>query len=61
MFTIPTGVAAGISYDTLPTILSRSGIAPQVTAAYGAPPPPNDGRPRVGPRKNAPGEPATNG
>ncbi|WP_280365851.1 hypothetical protein [Nocardia abscessus] len=34
MFTIPTGVAAGISYDTLPTILSRSGIAPQVTAAY---------------------------
>ncbi|MGY5307226.1 carboxylesterase/lipase family protein [Nocardia gipuzkoensis] len=34
LFTIPTGVAAGISYDTLPTILSRSGIAPQVTAAY---------------------------
>ncbi|MBF6340719.1 carboxylesterase/lipase family protein [Nocardia abscessus] len=36
LFTIPTGVAAGISYDTLPTILSRSGIPPQVTAAYGA-------------------------
>ncbi|MFE7742245.1 carboxylesterase/lipase family protein [Nocardia sp. NPDC057455] len=36
LFTVPTGAALGISNDTLPTILSRSGIDPQITAAYRA-------------------------